>query len=68
MSLRICGLVEEDGNSHEDTAYTYIRTQSFAYPRAFPKDAHESVLISVHDAWCKVVNVCARAYEQQENE
>ena len=25
------------------------------------------VLISVHDAWCKVVNVCARAYEQQQD-
>lgn len=65
--MAVC-LVQEDGNSHEDTAYTYIWAQSFSYPRAFPEDAHESVLVSIHDARCEVVNVCARAYKQQEDE
>jgi hypothetical protein len=101
VALMVIGLVEEDGNlnmvssvyiiwtsityGHENTAYTYIWAQSFAYPRAFPEDAHESstvslvprqrrqshfvpVLISIHDARCKVVNVCARAYEEEEDE
>jgi hypothetical protein len=38
-------LTDNNTYSHEDTAYTYVRTQSFAYPRAFPKDTHESTLL-----------------------
>lgn len=85
VTLTVVCLVEEDGNlnmvssfkiiwssitySHEDTAYTYVWTQSFAYPRAFPEDAHESSVISpvstitawvafrtrsYFDPWCQV--------------
>ena len=102
MSLRICGLVEEDGNLYPTVSQvdepgrglgrTAMRTQHIlmyglnlspilahfqkmpmnlppCQPRRTFRELSHSVpvLISVHDAWCKVVNVCARAYEQQED-
>lgn len=48
--------------SHEDTAYTYIRTQSFAYPRAFPKDAHESRIVLASSHILAVVASRTRSY------
>lgn len=76
--------------SHDDAANAYIWAKSFAYPRAFPKDARDTIrrldvypssypdgviavyplpiLVSVENAWREVVNICARADEEQDDE
>lgn len=61
-------LVHENGCSHEDTAYANVRTEPFSYSRAFPENAHDTVLIPIHDAGCEMVDVCARANEEEQNE
>jgi hypothetical protein len=47
---------------HEDTAYTYIGTKSFAYPRAFPEDAHESRIVLASSHISGVVAFRTRSY------
>ena len=50
------------GYGHEDTAYTYVWAQSFAYPRAFPEDAHESTIVSASLHISGVVAFRTRSY------
>jgi hypothetical protein len=60
----------EATHSHEDTAYTYVWTQPLAYPRRLPEDAHDTVLVPVHDPREEVVHVgtCADIEEDDEEE
>lgn len=57
-------------NRHEDTAYANVWTEPLAYPRALPEDAHDAVLVPVHDAGEEVVHVgaCADVEEDDEEE
>jgi len=66
--VKSSNLVHEDGNGHEDTAYAYVRAESFPYSRTLPEDAHDTVLVSVHDSRCEMMDVCARANQEQEDE
>lgn len=59
-------LLDENRSGHEDTAYADEWTQSFTYPRKLPKDTHDSILVSIYDSWCKVVDICARTDEKED--
>jgi len=61
-------LTDKERDGHDHTAYTNIRTQSFADPGELPEYAKDSIFVSIHNPRHHAMSVRGGTYDEQDDQ